>query len=81
MAGQSYGKKPTTSAGKRLSIAHLQMQNKLDMKKIRDHDKQAAQGVDEAYNKAHSKNHKKELKARQKYIKKAMKLKVKASKK
>lgn len=74
---KNYGRKPTTKPGKRLSIAHLQMQNKLDMKKIHDHDKQAAQGIDVPYNKAHSKAHKKELKARQKYLKKAAKLRVK----
>lgn len=74
---KSYGVKPTTKAGKKLSIAHLQAQNKLDIKKIHDHDKQATQGVDVGYNKAHLKAHKKDVKARSKYLKKVAKLRVK----
>jgi hypothetical protein len=78
---KSYGRKPTTKPGKILSVKHLQMQIKLDKKKASDHDKQARQGIDVAYNKAHSKNHKKEVKDRQKYLKKVSKMRVKAAKK
>lgn len=78
---KSYGRRPTTAPGKRLSIAHLNMQNKLDMQKVRDHEKQANQGIDVPYNNAHAKGHKKDLKERHKYLKKVRKLKVKATKK
>lgn len=78
---KSYGRKPTTAQGKKLSIDHLKLQNKVDKKKIKDHINQAKQGIDVAYNKAHADGHKKDLKERSKYLKKAMKLKVKAAKK
>lgn len=78
---RSYGRRPTTKQGKKLSIAHLQLQNKIDAQKAKDHDDLAKKGIDIPYNNAHSKGHKKELKERQKYLKKAKKLKVKAAKK
>ena len=78
---KSYGRKPTTSQGKKLSLDHLRLQTKVDKKKVADHLKQAKQGIDVAYNKAHAKHHKKDVKERQKYIKKALKLKVKQVKK
>lgn len=78
---KSYGRKPTTQQGKKLSIAHLQLQNKIDKQKVVDHEKLANQGVDIAYNVAHAKGHKKDVKERQKYLKKAKKLKVKIAKK
>lgn len=78
---KTYGRRPTTVPGKRLSIAHLQQTDKLLVQKVRDHEKQAAQGVDIPYNKAHAKNHKKDHKDIQKYIKKVRKLKVKQAKK
>lgn len=81
MAAKSYGRKPTTSAGKRLSLAHLQLQNKIDRQKIKEHNEQAAQGIDVPYNKAHAKGHKKDVKDRAKYLKKARKLKIKNAKK
>ena len=77
---KSYGRKPTTSAGKKLSIAHLKLQNKIDKQKIKDHKNLAKKGVDVAYNESHAKGHKKDIKARQKYLKKAVKLKVKVIK-
>ena len=75
-----YGRKPTTSAGKKLSIAHLKLQNKIDKQKVKEHQSLAKKGVDVAYNESHAKNHKKDVKSRQKYLKKAMKLKVKSAK-
>ena len=77
---KAYGRKPTTAAGKKLSIAHLQLQNKIDAQKVKDHEDLAKKGIDVAYNEGHSKGHKKDLKERQKYLKKALKLKVKAAK-
>lgn len=77
---KSYGRKPTTKAGKVLSAKHLKMQISLDKKKISDHTKQARKGIDVAYNKAHAKNHKKDVKDRVKYLKKVNKMKVKAGK-
>lgn len=78
---KSYGRKPTTTAGKKLSVEHLKLQIKIDKQKAKDHDELAKKGIDLSYNQAHSKNHKKEVKDRSKYLKKAMKLKVKAIKK
>ena len=78
---KSYGRKPTTKAGKKLSVDHLKLQIKVDKKKVSDHTKQANMGVDVAYNKAHAKNHKKDIKDRTKYMKKVRKLKVKTAKK
>jgi len=78
---KSYGRKPTTAAGKKLSVKHLKMTNALDKQKIKDHVTQAKKGIDVGYNKAHAKAHKKDVKDRQKYIKKVNKLKVKAAKK
>lgn len=77
---RSYGRKPTTAQGKKLSIEHLKLQVKIDKQKVSDHDKLAKQGIDVPYNQAHSKGHKKDVKARLKYIKKVNKLKVKAAK-
>jgi hypothetical protein len=77
---KSYGRKPTTKQGKKLSIAHLQLQNKIDAQKVKEHDNLAKKGIDVPYNQAHLKGHKKDLKERQKYLKKAKKLKVKATK-
>lgn len=78
---KSYGKKATTKPGKALSVKHLKMTIKLDKKKISDHKKQAAKGIDVAYNKGHAKGHIKDVKDRQKYLKKVMKSKVKSVKK
>ncbi len=78
---RSYGRKPTTAAGKKLSVAHLKLQIAVDRQKAKDHDKLEKQGIDVAYNSAHSKSHKKDVKNRQKYLKKVNKLKVKAAKK
>lgn len=77
---KSYGRRPTTAQGKKLSIQHLKLQNKIDAQKVKDHQELKAKGIDVAYNDAHAEGHKKDLKARQKYLKKAMKLKVKAAK-
>lgn len=79
--GKSYGRKPTTSQGKKLSIEHLKLQIKIDKQKAKDHDELAKKGIDTAYNVAHSKGHKKDVKERAKYMKKVRKLKVKAAKK
>lgn len=78
---KSYGRRPTTAPGKKLSIDHLKLQIKIDKQKAADHDKLAKKGIDTAYNEAHSKGHKKDVKERAKYMKKVMKLKVKAAKK
>jgi hypothetical protein len=78
---KSYGRKPTTSQGKKLSLAHLELQIKIDKQKIKEHNELAKKGIDVAYNEGHVKNHKKDVKDRQKYLKKARKLKVKADKK
>lgn len=77
----SYGRRPTTAQGKKLSVAHLKLQIKIDKQKASDHDKLATQGIDVPYNEAHSKGHKKDVKDRVKYMKKVNKLKVKAAKK
>lgn len=77
---KSYGRKPTTPQGKRLSVDHLKLQIKIDKQKAKDHDNLAKQGIDLGYNQSHSKNHKKDVKNRQKYMKKVLKLKVKATK-
>ena len=74
---KSYGRKPTTPAGKRLSVAHLKATDKLLAKKVKDHEQQANQGVDVAYNKSHLKAHKKDRKNLQKYLKKVAKLRLK----
>jgi hypothetical protein len=78
---KSYGRKPATKEGKKLSVEHLKLQIKIDKQKAADHDKLAAQGIDVPYNQAHSKGHKKDVKDRVKYMKKVTKLKVKAAKK
>lgn len=77
---RSYGRRPTTPQGKKLSVQHLKLQIKIDKQKAKDHDDLAAQGVDVPYNKAHAKGHKKDVKARMKYAKKVAKLKVKSAK-
>lgn len=73
---KSYGKKPTTKDGKKLSVAHLKATIALDKKKVKDHIKAAKKG-DKAYNLSHAKQHKKDIKNRIKYMKKVAKLKVK----
>ena len=78
---RSYGRKATTSQGKRLAVQHLNLQLKIDKQKIKDHEDLAKQGIDVPYNNAHAKGHKKDVKDRQKYLKKVRKLKVKAAKK
>ena len=78
---KSYGRKPTTVPGKKLSIKHLKETQKLEKRKAKEHRQQAAKGIDVAYNKAHAKKHEKDVKERSKYLKKAAKLKVKALKK
>lgn len=78
---KSYGRKPTTPQGKKLSVAHLKLQVKIDKQKVADHNKLAAQGIDVAYNESHAKGHKKDVKSRLKYMKKVNKLKVKSVKK
>lgn len=77
---KSYGRKPTTAPGKKLSIEHLKLQVKIDKQKVKDHKDLSKKGIDVAYNEAHAKGHKKDIKARQKYMKKVAKLKVKAAK-
>lgn len=76
---KSYGLKPRTAAGKRMSIAHLKATIKLDKKKTSDHLKGAKKG-DKAYHMSHAKAHKKDVKDRVKYLKKVAKLRVKAAK-
>lgn len=77
---KSYGRRPTTKEGKKLSKEHLKLQIKIDKQKVKDHENLAAKGIDTAYNTSHAKGHKKEVKARAKYLKKVNKLKVKATK-
>lgn len=78
---KSYGRRPTTASGKRLSVKHLRETNRLEKRKAKEHRQQAAKGIDIAYNKSHAKKHEKDVKERSKYLKKAVKLRVKADKK
>lgn len=77
---KSYGRKPTTASGKRMSLSHLKLQNKIDKIKMQDHKREMMKGIDVEYHKAHMKGHMEDLKQRQKYMKKAMKMKVKKAK-
>jgi flagellar biosynthesis/type III secretory pathway protein FliH len=77
---KSYGRRPTTPQGKKLSVEHLKLQIKIDKQKAKDHAELAKKGIDTGYNQAHSKAHKKDVKNRQKYMKKVLKLRVKAAK-
>ena len=78
---KSYGRNPTTSQGKKLSVRHLDLQIKIDKQKAKEHEDLAKKGIDVPYNVAHSKGHKKDVKERSKYKKKVLKLKIKAAKK